>query len=141
MLVVMIHWAPIVALATLDSVGMVKTAQVICYTLGSSVSDILELKAYNTTNLSEIKQKTYLCLLVTFSCGLVCLNISAQKGNVRLLLPHKFDVCISDINECADSSADCTLSNLRCINAVGSYACACEQGFLWNGDTCVCKCK
>ena len=55
MLVVMIHWAPIVALATLDSVGMVKTAQVICSALGSFVSDILELKAYNTTHLTEIE--------------------------------------------------------------------------------------
>ncbi len=44
---------------------------------------------------------------------------------------------VPDIDEC--SATVCTHTHLRCVNAQGSYACCCEQGYTWDGSDCVGK--
>ncbi len=61
-----------------------------------------------------------------FSFGKKALPVHHQKWNF-LFVP--------DIDEC--SAAVCTHTHLRCVNAQGSYACCCEQGYTWNGSDCV----
>ena len=45
-------------------------------------------------------------------------------------------VLLSDINECLDGSNTCSL-NASCTDTVGSFDCACEEGFTGDGFTCV----
>ena len=40
-------------------------------------------------------------------------------------------ICYSDINECSDITHSC---DQCCINTIGSYACACTDGFRLSSD-------
>ena len=45
-----------------------------------------------------------------------------------------------DINECEEfGGSGCDGDEHRCINAIGSYACACAVGFTYDGNNCVGK--
>ena len=41
-----------------------------------------------------------------------------------------------DFNECEHGTANCTG---RCVNTVGSFVCACQEGFTGDVDNCVGK--
>ena len=44
----------------------------------------------------------------------------------------------SDINECEENTDDCAI-NAVCTNTIGSFECACRQGYRGNGKNCTGK--
>ncbi len=78
--------------------------------------------------------------------GLTCtgdISLEAYFKYIIFFLQHrpytgqvkKQVVFVTDIDEC--STTVCTHTHLRCVNAQGSYACCCEQGYIWDGSDCV----
>ncbi len=65
-------------------------------------------------------------LLQIFSFGKYPFQCSNKNGTFPF---------VADIDEC--SATVCTHTHLRCVNAQGSYACCCEQGYTWDGSDCV----
>jgi hypothetical protein len=61
--------------------------------------------------------------------GVWCLPIL-----IHLSLPHTH-IIKSDVDECALRIAKCS-NNAQCVNTVGSYTCACNEGWAGDGLTC-----
>ena len=44
---------------------------------------------------------------------------------------------VSDVDECAKVDDDCDPVHGKCTNTDGSYECACQEGFVGSGITCL----
>ena len=58
--------------------------------------------------------------------------------HVYVLLPPRssYELTITDVDEC-ELNSTCTSSNAVCVNTDGSFLCRCNEGFEWNGFTCM----
>lgn len=44
--------------------------------------------------------------------------------------------CLTDVDECTESHVEC-VDNAECVNLTGGYGCACEDGYVVDGGSCV----
>ena len=42
---------------------------------------------------------------------------------------------VTDINECIDGTANCSIANSHCINTEGGYQCICDLGFMQSRES------
>ena len=81
--------------------------------------------------------------------GPICQGIYVTKTMHEYLTKYRYEkilncICIckissgifSDMNECELDRDDCH-SNATCHNVVGSFMCACNDGFEGNGGSCI----
>ena len=77
-------------------------------------------------------------IIVTLGGSSDAVSAAAQEVVADGLELPSFEVITeADLNECADESNNDCHAQAICTNAIGSYSCACKEGFVGNGKSCV----
>ena len=80
-----------------------------------------------------------LAILEMDSVVLVCVQIYCIIIHISVVPFHTywhFMYILTDIDECAEQSDQCDEAHADCSNAVGSYECECNVGFIGDGRHC-----
>ena len=89
---------------------------------------------YRNAKIYQITLQCTTLFLVTLNgSGLTLLPGITHKN--RILLNVNFECFILDIDECENGQNNCD-GNARCTNTIGSFTCACKNGFYGDGVTC-----
>ena len=84
-----------------------------------------------------------ICSLDLFSIPIRCtlLEIYVSRAKCESVLLFSCLIFLSDVDECEEGTHGCH-SNATCTNSIGSYQCACVDGFTGDGRECqgVCVC-
>ena len=77
-------------------------------------------------------------IIVTLGGSSDAVSAAAQEVVADGLELPSFEVITeADLNECADENNNDCHAQAICTNTIGSYSCACKEGFVGNGKSCV----
>lgn len=80
-------------------------------------------------------QITCTCFTGYSGDGRTCSGILALTLHILLHIHSTFALCIIDIDECAEGTAECP-SHSMCVNTIGAYTCNCDGGYRKLSDMC-----